>query len=255
MVKIVVFDSGFGSLSVIKPIRKKMKAEVIYFADQANFPYGKKSILELRRIITETINFLEKEFKPDLIIVGSNTPSILLGRIFSKKIIGVYPPLKEASKKSEISSIGILTTHNVVKSKKLDEIIKQEVPKKVKVSRINASTLVELVESGKFINQKPYCKKRIKSVLEKQFEDNPIDVATLSSTHLPFLLSILQEIFPKIQFLDPAEAIAVKIMKDNSYTKSKKGSLSIYSSGNIRLFQTNLNKIGISRKVKSLKIH
>lgn len=255
MVKIVVFDSGFGSLSVIKQIRKKMKADIIYFADQANFPYGKKTILELRRVITETINFLENEFKPDLIIVGSNTPSILLERIFSKKIIGVYPPLKEASKKSKISSIGIMTTQNVVKSKKLDEFIKQNVPKKVKVLKINASTLVELVESGKFIHQKLYCEKKIKLLLQKQFENNPLDVVTLSSTHLPFLLPILREIFPKIQFLDSAEAIVAKIMKDNSYTKSKKSSLSIYSSGNIRLFQTNLNKIRITRKVKSLKIH
>ena len=116
-----------------------MKAEVIYFADQANFPYGKKSILQLQKIITKTINFLENEFKPDLIIVGSNTPSILLGRFNSSKIIGVYPPLKEASKKSKISSIGILTTQNVVKSKKLDILIKQNVPKKVKVLKINAS--------------------------------------------------------------------------------------------------------------------
>ena len=101
MVKIVVFDSGFGSLSIIKQIRKKMKAEIIYFADQANFPYGKKSTFQLQKIINKTINFLEKKFKSDIIIVGSNTPSILLGKFNSSKIIGIYPPLKEASKKSK----------------------------------------------------------------------------------------------------------------------------------------------------------
>jgi len=41
--KIVIFDSGFGSLSIIKPIQKAMKSNIIYFADQKNFPYGKKS--------------------------------------------------------------------------------------------------------------------------------------------------------------------------------------------------------------------
>jgi glutamate racemase len=255
MVKIVVFDSGFGSLSIIKQIRKKMKAEVIYFADQANFPYGKKSILRLQRIIFKTINFLENEFKPDLIIVGSNTPSILLGKFNSSKIIGVYPPLREASKKSKYSSIGILTTQNVVKSKKLDALIRQNVPKKVKVLKINASPLVELVESGKFINQKQYCKNKIKLILQKQFEDYPIDVVTLSSTHLPFILPILHQLFPKIQFLDPSEAIITKIMKRYSYIKSKKSTFTIYSSGKTRLFQIQLNKIGIKRKVKFLKIH
>jgi len=101
MVKIAVFDSGFGSLSVIKQIRKKMKAEVIYFADQENFPYGKKSVSELRRIINKTISTLKKEFKPDVIVVGSNTPSILFGGYKSSKIIGVYPPTKRSIKKNK----------------------------------------------------------------------------------------------------------------------------------------------------------
>jgi len=255
MVKIVVFDSGFGSLSIITKIRKKMNAEVIYFADQANFPYGKKSILQLEKIIFKTINFLKNEFNPDLIIVGSNTPSVLLGKFNSSKIIGVYPPLSEASKKSKYLSIGILTTQNVVKSKKLDSLIRQNVPKKVKVLKINASPLVELVESGKFIDQKKYCKNKIKSILAKQFEDNHPDVVTLSSTHLPFILPILRQLFPNIQFLDPSEAIAKKIMMKYNQKKSKKSTFAIYSSGKTRLFQTQLNKIGIKRKVKFLKIH
>ena len=255
MVKIVVFDSGFGSLSIIKQIRKKIKAEVIYFADQANFPYGKKSILRLRRIVNKTIIFLENEFNPDLIIVGSNTPSILLGKFNSSKIIGVYPPLREASKNSKCSSIGILSTQNVTKSKKLEALIRQNVPKKVNVLKINASPLVELVESGKFINQKKYCLNKIQSILQKQFEANSIDVVTLSSTHLPFILPLLRQVFPKIQFLDPSKAIATKIMMKYKHKKSKKSSFTIYSSGHTRLFQTQLNKIGIKRKVKFLKIH
>jgi len=255
MVKIVVFDSGFGSLSIIKQIRKKMKAEVIYFADQVNFPYGKKSISQLRRIVKKTILSLKNEFKPDLIIVGSNTPSILLGGYNSSKIIGVYPPLKEASKKSKCSSIGILATQNVVKSKALDLLIKQNVSKKVRVSKINASSLVNLVEYGKFINQKQYCKNKIKSILTKEFEKNHVDVVILSSTHLPFILPILHQLFPKILFLDPAEAIATKIMKGHHLHNSKKSALTIYSSGKVSKFQNQLAKIGIIRKVNSLKIH
>src|SRR3972149_3959008 len=197
MVKIAVFDSGFGSLSVIKQIRKKMKAEVIYFADQENFPYGKKSVAELRRIINKTISTLKKEFKPDVIVVGSNTPSILLGGYKLSKIIGVYPPLKEASKKTKTSSIAILSTQNVVKSKALDDLIRKNVSKKVKVLKINVSPLVELVESGKFIYQKQYCINKIKSLLLKPLEDNQVDVVTLSSTHLPFILPLLHQLFQK----------------------------------------------------------
>jgi len=247
MVKIIVFDSGFGSLSIIKQIRKKMKAQIIYFADQKNFPYGKKSISLLRKIITQTINSLQKEFEPDVIVVGSNTPSILLGGYKSSRIIGVYPPLKEASQRTKTWSIAILSTQNVVKSKALDEFIRKNVPKKVNVLKINASPLVELVESGKFIENKRFCKNKIKSLLEKKFLDNNIDVVTLSSTHLPFLLPLLQQIFPKISFLDPAENVVKKIMK--KHKSRERASLKIFSSGNVSRFQKQLHKIGINNKV------
>ena len=247
MVKIIVFDSGFGSLSIIKQIRKKMKAQIIYFADQKNFPYGKKSISLLRKIITQTINSLQKEFEPDVIVVGSNTPSILLGGYKSSRIIGVYPPLKEASQRTKTWSIAILSTQNVVKSKALDEFIRKNVPKKVNVLKINASPLVELVESGKFIENKRFCKNKIKSLLEKKFLDNNIDVVTLSSTHLPFLLPLLQQIFPKISFLDPAENVVKKIIK--KHKTRERASLKIFSSGNVSRFQKQLHKIGINNKV------
>src|SRR3970282_250822 len=240
MVKIAVFDSGFGSLSVIKQIRKRMKAEVIYFADQENFPYGKKSVPELRRIINKTISTLNKEFKPDVIVVGSNTPSILFGGYKSSKIIGVYPPLKEASKKTKTSSIAILSTQNV--------------SKKIKVSKINASPLIELVESGKFIDQKQYCINKIKSLLLKPLEDNQVDVVTLSSTHLPFILPLLHQLFPKIEFLDPASSIVTKILKIHNLQMTK-STFTIYSSGKITRFEKQLIKMRIKRKVKILKIH
>ena len=247
MVKIVVFDSGFGSLSVIKQIRKMMKAQIIYFADQSNFPYGKKSISQLRKIITKTIDSLQKEFDPQIIVVGSNTPSILLGGYKSSRIIGVYPPLKEASQKTKTFSIAILSTQNVVKSKALDEFIRKNVTKKVIVLKINASPLVELVESGKFIENKRFCKNTIKSLLEKKFLENNIDVVTLSSTHLQFLLPLLEQTFPKISFLDPAENVVKKIM--NKHKSRDQASLTIFSSGNISRFQKQLHKIGINNKV------
>ena len=54
MAKIAVFDSGLGSLSIIKAIQKISKSEIIYFADQKNYPYGKKSQAQLSNIIKNT---------------------------------------------------------------------------------------------------------------------------------------------------------------------------------------------------------
>jgi len=250
MTKIVVFDSGMGSLSVIKPIQKRIKAEIIYFADQKNYPYGTKSVPQLDKIIKSTISKLQEKFSPDVIVVGSNTPSLLLHIEKKDKILGVHPPLKEAASKTRSGKIGILATRSVVKSKTLDTYIKKNIPNKIHVTKINATPLVDLVESGRFISQKQLSKDTIQKIIKPHVEDN-IDVFTLSSTHLPFLVPILKELFPGITFLDPADTVAKRVAKISKH-KSKKSRLKIYASGNISTLQKQLQKIGIKNKVNSL---
>ena len=254
MARIAVFDSGLGSLSIIKSIQKVCKAEIIYFADQENFPYGKKTKKQLEKIIKKSIELLEKKFNPELIVIGSNTPTIML-EITNKKIIGVNPPIKEASNKSNSNNIAILATETVVKSKNLSEYIKKcKISKKTKIHKINASNLVQLVESGKFIENKIYCKKIIRNSLKNIFLKNNIDVITLSSTHLPFLKPILECEFPDIQFIDPADSIANKIFEKTKTRQSKRNVLKIFSSDPTRNFQNNLKNIGIKNKIKFLSI-
>ncbi len=251
MPKIAVFDSGLGSLSIITPIQKKIKTEIIYFADQDNFPYGTKSISQLKKIIESTVKKLQERFEPDVIIVGSNTPSLLLDIPTRSKIIGIYPPLKDAKRKTKTKTIAILATKSVIESNVLQNYIKKNLPKKIRVIKINASPLVELVESGKFIDNKKLCKSKIKKILSKPFLKNHVDVATLSSTHLPFLLPFLKEIFPNIIFLDPGNTVAEKIARKLKH-KNKTKKLTIFASGNVQVFQKKLSKIGIKNKVRSL---
>jgi glutamate racemase len=252
MSRIVVFDSGFGSLSIIRPLQKKIKLEIIYFADKKNFPYGTKSIVDLRKIILSTIDKLEKMFEPDLIVIGSNTPSLLLKDVIKPRIIGVFPPIKKAISQTKTNAIAILVTKSVAESYAFKIYIKKNIPDKIKVKIINASSLVDLVESGKFIHAKNFCKRMIEKTLLESIMTNNIDVVTLSSTHLPFLLPILKEIFPNVTFLDPADIIANQVVDKLKGKKSKRGSLRIFTSGNVRLFQKQLLQLGIKHKVKSL---
>jgi glutamate racemase len=257
MSKIVVFDSGFGSLSIIKAIQKQTKAEILYVADQKSFPYGKKTKPQLQHIIQTTINSLKKKFEPDLIIVGSNTPSILLDDIIKRErcVIGVYPPIAEAQSATRTNSVALLVTHAVANSKKLNEfIIKNLFKKKIKITKIDSSDLVDLIESGKFLYDEKFCIDKINQILRNKFKKNNIDVATLSSTHLPFLQPILEKLFPDIIFLDPAEDITKKIIKHESFIPSKRNTLSIFSTGDVVTFQKNLQKIGIRKSVSPIKL-
>ena len=252
--KIAVFDSGFGSLSIIREIQKKFKGELIYFADQKNFPYGKKSKKELEDIIKDTVDLLEKKFSPELIVMASNTPTLLLNfsRI-SPKIVGVYPPLNDAVKISRTRNVAILGTKTIIQSENITKFIENcKVPNDIVIHKIDCSLLVELVESGKFLTDKEYCKNIIKEVLEDVFLDNSIDVATLSSTHLPFLESFLRLIFKNVKFLDPAENIANDVnnlIRDNDLQHNV---LRIFTSGDVNLFKKNLQMMGINNEVSFL---
>ncbi|MFB5634974.1 MAG: glutamate racemase [Candidatus Nitrosomaritimum aestuariumsis] len=195
---------------------------------------------------------MNDKFSPDIIVVASNTPSLMLN-LTSRKIIDVKPPLKEAQKKSKTKRIGILATKSAINSKGLTQYIKQNnFPKNFKIFKINGSDLVELVESGKFISNKKYCKNIIKKDLHEIISQHNIDTITLSSTHLPFLKLLLKKQYPKINFIDPADMIAEKVFLKIKNKQTKRNTLKIFVSGNVKTFQTKLNKLGINNKVTFL---
>ena len=249
MVKIAVFDSGLGSLSIINAIQKICKSEIIYFADQKNYPYGKKSKKQLERIIKQTIKLLEENFFPYIIVMASNTPSLMVNT--NRKVIGVKPPIREAMILSKTKNIAILGTQSAIKSKSLFSYIKKfNFSKDKKIYKVDSSILVDLVESNKFVTDKVYCKKIIRKTLCNVFS-NKIDVATLSSTHLSFLKSLLSSEFPQVKFVDSADIIAVKVLA-HIKKESKKNTIKIFTSGNVKLFEKKLNKLGIKNKVNFL---
>jgi len=242
--KVVVFDSGLGSLSVIKSIQKKTKSDIVYLADKKNFPYGKKTKSQLYKIITDTIKKISEKFEPDVIVLASNTPSLLFRDRLPKNVITVLPPLKKIQ---AASNVAILATQIITQSKELDQYI-GEFNNLKDVLKINCSELIELVENGKFLTNEKICTKTVLKVLKEQFKENNITIATLSSTHLPFLLPFLKKNFRNVEFIDPAEDVAKKIAKLKG-PKSTRNSLSIYTTQSVKALQRNLKNMGISNKV------
>jgi len=186
--------------------------------------------------------------------MASNTPSLMLN-LPTNKVIGVKPPLNEAHKISKSKKIGILGTESAIKSKGLSKYIKgKKYSKSYKIFKINGSELIDLVESGKFVSNKQYCKKIIKKVLNDVISKNSIDTITLSSTHLPFLKLLLENEFPNVQFIDPGNIIAEKVFKIIKNNQSKRNSLKIFTSGNLINLKKNLIKLKIKNKISFLSI-
>ena len=201
---IAVFDSGVGSLSIIRDLKKEIPHEnLLYFADKAHFPYGNKSHSQLREIIINTIKYLER-YKPKLTIIASNTPSVQMldeiRRTIDVPLIGIRPPLKEASTITKKKHIGIMATEGTIRSKGLENQIRREVPQNIFVTKFNASPIIELIENGTYITNERKTFDVISNVLGDQV-DTKIDVITLASTHLPFVKRYLNSLLPTVKFM------------------------------------------------------
>ena len=254
---IVVFDSGIGSISIIKELKKELPSEnLIYFADKANFPYGKKSQNDLFEIVQNTIKYLQR-FNPKLIIIASTTPSIQVidevKSLTNIPLIGVRPPIKKAIKMTKKKHIGIMATESTINSKELDIQIKTEIPQEIFVSKFNASPLISMIEDGTFLKNRKKIAQLIRQLLGKL---DDIDVITLSSTHLPFILDQLNQIYPHIEFIDPSQIIAKEVKKflinNNLNNKTKNGKMRILVSDKKKEFQEILRQIGRREKIEEV---
>ena len=73
--KIGIFDSGVGGLSVLRAVRELLPGlEIIYFADQAHVPYGRRQMDEIRSF-SEQITLFLLDMGIDLLVVACNTAS------------------------------------------------------------------------------------------------------------------------------------------------------------------------------------
>ena len=257
---IAVFDSGLGSLSVIRGIRSQISKEnIIYFADKINFPYGQKSVDELEQIMCETIGILSS-FSPKIIVVASVTPSIqLLSKLKSRStipILGVSIPFREATKITKKKHIGILGTSSTIKSRHLDELIRSQVPQDIFVSRFDASQIIEIIEDGTFLKNKEITLSTISRTLESMKETN-VDVLVLSSTHLSFIKSDLSSMFPSIRIVDPTldavKEIKLYLRSKNILRKNGQGRIRIIVNGDKDEFQTIIKTMGLPGPVESFQ--
>lgn len=257
---IAVFDSGVGSISIIKELQRETPNEdLLYFADSFHFPYGNKSYAQLQEIILSSIKFLER-YKPKLIILASMTPSVqILHKVMAKAnvpIIGVIPPLRRAARLSKKKHIGIMATEGTVASHELTALIRREISQEVRVSRFNASPVIELIEKGIHVLDERKTYNTISQILMKSLEDGDIDVVFLCSTHLPLIQNYLKSLFPQVKFVDPSATVAKEVRaflrRNRMLRRSGRGRLEIITSARNAQFEKTVRLMGIREPIKGV---
>src|SRR3954467_15130827 len=148
---ILFFDSGVGGLSVLEPTRKLLPtAPIVYAADSAGFPYGKRTEAEIASRVPALLGRLVERFHPRLAVIACNTAStIALEHVryaLDLPVVGTVPAIKPAAEISKTRVIGVLGTQATVRQPYVDDLAARFAADCILV-RHGSPELVELAEA------------------------------------------------------------------------------------------------------------
>lgn len=128
-------------------------------------------------------------------------------------VLGVRPPIASALAVAGAKDVAVLGVRSIIQSPELRAYADVEAGRhKARVHLVDASPLVDLVESGTFLFAPEKTQDAVNAFLDDLDGRYPnVATATLSSTHLPWLRSYLEKARPGRPLLDPLEDAIAEI--------------------------------------------
>lgn len=216
--RILVFDSGLGGLTVHRHIRLALpEADYVYLADDAVFPYGALGEEELvARVLDVLLPVVARE-APEVVVIACNTASTLVLPPLRERlripVVGTVPAIKPAAVQSRSRMISVLATPGTVKRDYTRALI-DEFAADCEVALRGAPRLAELAEAA--LHGRPVSDAAIAGELSGVFvekEGRRTDTVVLACTHYPLLLDRLEALAPwPVTWIDPAPAIARRVV-------------------------------------------
>jgi glutamate racemase len=213
---ILFFDSGVGGLSVLEPTRALLpNAPIVYAADSAGFPYGKRSEADLASRVPHLLGRLIERFQPRLAVIACNTASTIAlddaRAALDLPIVGTVPAIKPAAEISKSRVIGVLGTQATVRQPYVDDLAARFAADCTLI-RHGSPELVELAEAKLAGDQVGI--EAIKAAVQPMFYEpggDAIDTVVLACTHFPLLDDELRSAFPNVTYIDGGPGIARRI--------------------------------------------
>ena len=126
-VRIGIFDSGVGGLSVMQAIRARLPhAELLYAADTAHAPYGDRSEAFLCDRSERIARFLCDQGAQMIVVACNTATAAAVARLRAASptlaVVGVEPGVKPAVALSAARRIGVLATTRTLASEKFRKL-------------------------------------------------------------------------------------------------------------------------------------
>jgi glutamate racemase len=215
--KIGVFDSGFGGLTVLRALLPRLPAaEFFYLGDTARLPYGSKSRATIVRYALSSTRFLLDQ-GADFLVIACNTASALAINEIREStpvpVLGVIETgANEALRSSQSREILVIGTEATVSSHAYAAACRELGLRALEKA---CPLLVPLVEEG-WVDH-PVTTEVVRIYLtellhQAQEEELNPDTLVLGCTHYPLLRPLFETaLAPAIRVIDSAQATASQV--------------------------------------------
>ena len=201
-----VFDSGYGGLTILREIRRRMpQYDYLYLGDNARAPYGTRSFDIVYEFTLQAVRYLFEQ-GCHLVILACNTASAKALRSIQQKdlpelaperrVLGVIRPTVEVvGSISKSRHVGIMATPGTIRSRTYELEIAKLCPD-IQVTGEACPMWVPLVENDEY--DSPGADYFVRERIDCLFRRDPlIDSVILGCTHYPLLISKIRRYMPK----------------------------------------------------------
>ena len=191
-----MFDSGFGGLTVARALIDLLPAEdLVYFGDTGRYPYGPKSLDDVRSYARQITAHLVARHGVKLVVVACNTASAaaleLLQFEFDVPVIGVISPgARAAIAVTRNGRVGVIGTVGTISSGAYQRAV-SAYRANVELTACACPGFVEFVERGETTgDQVTVLAERLLAPVRAA----GVDTLLLGCTHYPFLARTIGEV-------------------------------------------------------------
>ena len=240
-----VFDSGSGGLTVLSALRQVLpEADILYFGDTSNMPYGTKDRETLERLTLQAMRFLRAQ-GCTLVVSACNSvsagvirPFLELFGITQSSIVEMVGPTVAAIKNGTYGRICLVATPATVKSGMYEQAFAQA---GLSIKTFVCPNLAIAVEED-------WGREQILGELRRDLfflKQEPCDTLILGCTHYPLARSFFEEVFLEInsscRIFDPSPAVAQAAKE--KYQSQGSGQLTFVITKNLPAFSQRVSRL------------
>ena len=204
--KIGIFDSGIGGVSVLhEALHRLPNEEYIFYADVNHVPYGKKEPEEIQGFADDIMQFMIQK-GVDAVVIACNTATSVAVPFLREKyknlpIIGMEPAVKPAVKMRGKDRVLVMATPVTIRENKLHDLLQ-------KVDTEHSCDLLPMPELVTFAEKENFSDPAILDYLKKQSASLPhpiseYSVVVLGCTHFNYFKPQYRQMFSEdTNFID-----------------------------------------------------